>query len=79
MEDATRPLPVDTRPDGCAIIVGDCREVLRGYPAAAFRCCVTSPPYWGLRDYGVPGQLGAEDRLSDYVASLVAVFREVRR
>jgi len=43
------------------------------------QCCVTSPPYWGLRDYGVPGQLGLEPTPDAYVANLVAVFREVRR
>ena len=44
-----------------------------------FRCCVTSPPYWGLRDYGIPGQIGAEDEVSEYIEHLVAVFGEVRR
>ncbi|MCI0673178.1 MAG: site-specific DNA-methyltransferase, partial [Myxococcaceae bacterium] len=43
------------------------------------QCCVTSPPYWGLRDYGVEGQIGLEASLGDYVARLVEVFREVRR
>ena len=43
------------------------------------RCCVTSPPYWGLRDYGVAGQLGLEKTPEEYVAKMVAVFREVRR
>lgn len=43
------------------------------------QCCVTSPPYWGLRDYGVKGQLGAEETPKDYVSNMVGVFREVRR
>lgn len=43
------------------------------------QCCVTSPPYWGLRDYGMPGQLGLEKTPEEYVANMVAVFREVRR
>jgi len=43
------------------------------------QCCVCSPPYWGLRDYGVPGQLGLEKTPEEYVANMVAVFREVRR
>ena len=43
------------------------------------QCCVTSPPYWGLRDYGVEGQLGLEPTPEEYVANLVAVFREVKR
>src|SRR3990167_9073201 len=42
-------------------------------------CVVTSPPYWGLRDYGIPGQLGLERTPEEYVTNLVAVFREVRR
>ena len=47
--------------------------------AGTVQCCVTSPPYWGLRDYGVPGQFGLEATPDLYVASMVAVFREVRR
>jgi DNA modification methylase len=43
------------------------------------QCCVTSPPYWGLRDYGVPGQIGLEPTIEEYVAKMVEVFREVRR
>ena len=54
--------------------------MLRTLPAESVHCCVTSPPYWGgLRDYGVPGQLGLERHPSAYVASIVDVFREVRR
>ena len=44
-----------------------------------FQCCVTSPPYWGLRDYDHPDQIGAEPILDDYISDLVDVFREVRR
>jgi DNA modification methylase len=58
---------------------GDCREVLPELPDASVDCVVTSPPYWGLRDYGVDGQLGLEPTPEQYVADLVAVFREVRR
>ncbi|WP_426751683.1 DNA methyltransferase [Myxococcus sp. Y35] len=61
------------------LYVGDCREVLASLPESSARTCVTSPPYWGLRDYGVAGQLGAERTPAEYVANLVAVFREVRR
>lgn len=61
------------------IIVGDALTELRGMAAERFRCCVTSPPYWGLRDYGIPDQVGAEERLEDYLAGLVEVFRDVRR
>jgi|SRR5262245_4272360 len=61
------------------IVAGDSRTVLRHVPDNCVRCCVTSPPYWSLRDYRIPGQIGLEARLSDYFASLVAVFEEVRR
>lgn len=58
---------------------GDCLEVLRGLPSSSVNCCVTSPPYWGLRDYGVDGQLGLERTPDEYVARMVAVFAEVKR
>lgn len=58
---------------------GDVRECLRNLPAESVQVCVTSPPYWGLRDYGVDGQLGLEATPDEYVANMVAVFREVRR
>jgi DNA modification methylase len=61
------------------IINGDCREVLRTLPPESVHCCVTSPPYWGLRDYGVSGQIGLEATFTDFVAEMVGVFREVRR
>jgi DNA modification methylase len=61
------------------ILTGDCRETLRTLPADSVQCCVTSPPYWGLRDYGHAGQLGLEQTPEEYVARMVDVFREVRR
>lgn len=61
------------------IVLGDCREVLRQLPEASVHCCVTSPPYWGLRNYGHPDQLGQEKTPADYVASMVSVFAEVWR
>jgi DNA modification methylase len=61
------------------IITGDAREVLKTLPDKSVHCCVTSPPYWGLRDYGVDGQLGLEETPEEYVERLVQVFREVRR
>lgn len=61
------------------VVEGDCRQRLADYADCSFDCCVTSPPYWGLRDYGVDGQIGAEDSLDAYVESLVVAFREVRR
>jgi DNA modification methylase len=61
------------------IIPGDCLEGLRTLPDASVHCCVTSPPYWGLRDYGHDGQIGLEATPEAYVARMVEVFREVRR
>jgi len=61
------------------IMVGDCLEQLRRLPDESVQCCVTSPPYWGLRDYGNDGQIGLESTPQDFVAAMVAVFAEVRR
>lgn len=61
------------------VLTGDCREVLTTVPAGSVQTCVTSPPYFGLRDYGVDGQIGLEPTVEGYVAELVTVFREVRR
>lgn len=61
------------------ILHGDSLTVLRTLPDGFVNTCVTSPPYWGLRDYGVEGQLGAESTPDEYVARMVEVFREVRR
>jgi DNA modification methylase len=61
------------------LLIGDCRDVLITLPAQSMHCCVTSPPYFGLRDYGAAGQIGLEPTPAGYVAELVAVFREVRR
>lgn len=59
--------------------VGDVREQLRAMPADHFDCVVTSPPYWGLRDYGVAGQIGLEPTLGEHLAVMVDVFQEVKR
>jgi DNA modification methylase len=61
------------------ILTGDCREVLKTLPDESVHCVVTSPPYFGLRDYGVAGQIGLEASPQAFVDELVAVFREVRR
>lgn len=61
------------------IIEGDCREVLKTFPERTAHTCITSPPYFGLRDYGHAGQIGLESTPSEYVTMLVDVFREVRR
>ncbi len=58
---------------------GDCREILKQLADGSVNCCVTSPPYFALRDYGVDGQIGLEQTPSDYVAEMVKVFREVKR
>ena len=57
----------------------DCLEGLKQLPDNSINCCVTSPPYWGLRDYGVEGQLGLESTPEEYVSKMVEIFREVRR
>lgn len=64
---------------GVQLLLGDCREVLRGMPDESVHCCVSSPPYWGLRDYDCEGQLGLERRPEEFVERMVEVFREVRR
>ncbi len=64
---------------GCRIVRSDALTALASVPEKTFRCCVTSPPYWGLRDYGVEHQIGAEPKLSDYINNLCAVFEEVHR
>src|SRR3954453_5719206 len=61
------------------IKVGDCLEVMRTLPDGFAHTCITSPPYFGLRDYGHTGQIGLEETPRAYVDKLVAVFREVRR
>jgi DNA modification methylase len=66
---------------GCVIRIlqGDCRAILPGLPDGSVDCCVTSPPYFGLRDYGSERQIGLESSPDAYVAELLAVFRQVRR
>ncbi len=58
---------------------GDALTLLKDIPSKSVQCCVTSPPYYGLRDYGIDGQIGLEDTPEAYIAKLVEVFREVRR
>ncbi len=70
---------IETRKGDLKIIIGDALKELKKFPEQSFQCCVTSPPYWGLRDYGIEGQIGAEMDVNDYVANLVDVFREVKR
>ncbi len=61
------------------LMVGDALTHLRDMPDNSVRCCITSPPYWGLRDYGIESQIGAETDLNDFLDRLVEVFREVHR
>jgi DNA modification methylase len=61
------------------IIIGDALAELGKLPEQSVQCCVTSPPYWGLRNYGVPGQLGLEKTPEEYTAKLVDIFRAVKR
>ena len=61
------------------IIQGDCKEKLKELPNESVDCIVTSPPYWGLRDYGVDNQLGTEKKITDYVNNLADVFDECKR
>jgi site-specific DNA-methyltransferase (cytosine-N4-specific) len=67
------------RNEDIQIIVGDSRKELTLFPDNIFQCCITSPPYWSLRDYDYQNQIGAEDKVEQYVEHLVTVFREVRR
>lgn len=62
-----------------SILVGDCLESVRDLPDQSVNCCVTSPPYFGLRDYGHAGQIGLESTPDEFIAKLVAVFHEVKR
>ena len=61
------------------LYLGDALTVLRELPDCSVQCCVTSPPYWRLRDYGVAGQLGLESTPAEYVEKMMEVFGEVRR
>ena len=70
-------LPTKKQP--IATLSGDARDLIHQLPDDTFQCVVTSPPYWGVRDYGVDDQIGAEPDLHQYIEHLVEVFREVRR
>ena len=65
--------------DNLDLITGDCIESMKKMPAQCVNTCVTSPPYFGLRDYGMEGQIGLEDTPDAFVTRLVEVFREVKR
>lgn len=78
-EQAPQPALRDLPRNQAEVIVGDVRSVLEQFQDCTFNACVTSPPYWGLRDYGVGGQIGAEPDVHAYIKGLVEVFRQVRR
>jgi DNA modification methylase len=61
------------------VFTGNSLGILKTFPGKSADCCVTRPPYYRLRDYGVPGQIGLEDTPDEYIAKLAAVFREIRR
>lgn len=61
------------------LILGDSLEILKTLPSNSVHCVVTSPPYWGLRDYGVDGQMGSEPTFKEYIELQVRLFNEVRR
>jgi len=70
-------LPTERKP--IITLHGDTRDLIHQLPNDTFQCVVTSPPYWGVRDYGIENQIGAEPDLYQYIKHLVEVFREVRR
>lgn len=76
----TVPVPEHKSTDrNGAILTGDAEFLLQSITPSSIQCCITSPPYWGLRDYGIAGQIGAEMVLDDYLSKLVRIFAEVRR
>ena len=79
VENRQLPLVYAEKVADSRLYVGDALQVLGQLPSASCRTAVTSPPYWGLRDYEVEGQLGEEQDVQDYVDRLVKIFREMRR
>lgn len=61
------------------IYYGDALSILKTIETNSIQCCITSPPYWGLRDYGIENQIGAEYHLEEYIEKLVTIFKEVKR
>lgn len=76
-EKVTPPNNIDL--DDSLIIEGDALHALRLLPSNSIQCVVTSPPYWGLRDYGIDGQIGLEVTLPQFINHLVAIFSEIKR
>lgn len=61
------------------LLNGDSRKTVPRLPDELYACCITSPPYWGLRDYGYDGQIGAEGTIEEFIEALVNLFRDVRK
>lgn len=77
--DKTEGIPMSHLSNLLTIHVGDCLAVMQNMKADSVDCVVTSPPYWGLRDYGIEGQLGMEPTLGEHISALTVVFEEVKR
>lgn len=73
------PSPERFRLEDSVLFEGDALQILHRISTGSVQCVVTSPPYWGLRDYGIEGQIGLEESLPQFINRLVAVFAEVRR
>lgn len=79
IQDVGAETPPEIRLGQSMILLGDAHRILTRLQKECVQCVVTSPPYWGLRDYGIEGQIGLETTLPQYINQLVAVFREVKR
>jgi site-specific DNA-methyltransferase (cytosine-N4-specific) len=77
LKNSTSVLDKDSK--SSALIVGDTKNILSKLPAEIFQTCITSPPYWGLRNYNIKGQIGLETTVDDYIKNLTDVFKEVYR
>ena len=71
--------PITINVDDSLIMEGDALHALRLLPSSSIQCVVTSPPYWGLRDYGIDGQIGLEGTLPQFINHLVTIFNEIKR
>jgi len=82
-ENGHRPDPIahlfDPEAEESALITGDTAQVLPSLPSDMFQTCITSPPYWSLRDYNIDGQIGLEPTVQEYLDRLVSIFEQVRR
>jgi len=72
-------MEISVQTKASTVYTGDCVDVLGELGDETVSCCITSPPYWGLRDYGMQGQIGVEDTPEEYVSRIVEVFGQVRR